>query len=54
MIDEKKVYQDIWNVINLHTVFNKQGFVKRIDTRLPADLVKFIIAVLKSEEKNDK
>jgi len=48
-MDEKKVYQDIWNVINAHTTFTKQGFIKRIDTKLPAELVKYIVSVLKSE-----
>ncbi len=51
MLDEKELYLSIWDLINKNTTFTKNGFIKHMSTKLPAELVKFIMAIINKETK---
>ena len=48
-MDEKKLYLDIWGIINANMTFFQNGMPKKVLPSLSAELVKFILSVIQKE-----
>ena len=49
MIDEKKVYNELWEIINANIVTDKLGRPHWVKQGLPKELIDYILKLLKKE-----
>jgi hypothetical protein len=46
MIDEKKIYQELWDIINAHIYLNKLGRPHSVNSQLPTELIKYCLKII--------